>query len=70
MKSFEKISSVLATFAGVAAFLYALAFVVVSKNNPVTGSVLSALFLMIFGVLSSGAWVGLYKKLREVDPGF
>lgn len=70
MKSFEKISPILATFSGVAAFLYALAFVVVSKNNPVTGSVLSALFLMIFGVLSIGAWVGLYKKLREVDPGF
>lgn len=60
----------MATFAGVAAFLYALSFVVVSKNSPVMGSVLSALFLMIFGILASGAWVGLYKKLREVDPGF
>lgn len=70
MQSFEKVSSVLATFAGVAAFLYSLSFVVVTKNSPVAGGVLAALFLMIFGILASGAWVGLYRKLRDVDPGF
>lgn len=70
MRSFEKVSATLAIAAGVSAFLYSLAFVVISKNNPATGAVLSALFLMIFGIVSTGAWVGLFQRLKESSQGF
>lgn len=70
MKSFEKLVPFLATFSGVAIFLYSVAFVVLAKTNPVWSGVLSPLFLMLFGILSSGAWVGLYMRLRENDNGF
>ena len=49
---------------GIVSFLYAVAFVILQNN------LLSALFLMLGGLLSSGVVVAIYNRLREPDAAF
>ncbi len=49
---------------GIVGFLYALAFVILQDN------LLSALFLMLGGLLSSAVLVAIYNRLRETDAAF
>lgn len=70
MGSFNSFSGMAAMAAGVFALLYSVAFVVISRTDPVMGGTLAALFLLLQGVLATAAWTGLYQKLREVDAGF
>src|SRR5262245_48549879 len=58
-----------AVLTGVAGFLYAVAFVVVARSSPAAGALLSALFLLAFGLLASAALVALYEALRPAGPG-
>ena len=60
----------MAILAGAAGFLYATAFIVISRQDPASGALLSALFLLLAGLFSSAALVGLYERLRETNPGF
>ncbi len=62
--SYERFSGVCAILAGVIGLLYSIAFVILRDN------LLSALFLMAGGLLSSVVFVALYKRLRETDPPF
>lgn len=62
--SFEKFAGWCAILAGLSGFLYSVAFIVLRNN------LLSALFLMVGGLLSVAALVGLYQNLRKTDPGF
>ena len=62
--SYERFSGVCAVLAGVIGLLYSIAFVILRDN------LLSALFLMAGGLLSSVVFVALYKRLRETDPPF
>jgi hypothetical protein len=50
--------------AGLVGFLYAVAFVVLKSG------LLSALFLMIVGLLTTAVVVALYERLRAVDNSF
>jgi hypothetical protein len=50
--------------AGIAGFLYALAFIILQNN------LLSGLFLMLAGLLTSAALVAVYQRLRETDASF
>ncbi len=68
--SFPRFGSVCAYLAGVAAFLYAVAFIVVSRSQPELGGLLSAKMLLLLGFFSSAAFVALYRMLRLVDAPF
>jgi hypothetical protein len=59
-----------AIVAGVVHFLYAVAFVIISRSAPETGVLLSAIFLLLGGLLSMTALNGAYQRLRGVDSGF
>src|ERR671931_2558119 len=64
-QAFERFGGFMAILAGVAAFGYAVAFIIVRTN-----AALSALFLMLVGLLSTAALVALYGRLRESDGAF
>jgi hypothetical protein len=49
---------------GIVGFLYAVAFVILQNN------LLSALFLMLGGLLSSAVVVAIYNRLRVTDAAF
>jgi hypothetical protein len=61
---FEGFAGRCAVLAGVAGFLYAVAFVVLQSV------LLSELFLMLGGLLSVAALVAVYERLRETDAAF
>ena len=61
---FERFAGVCALLAGVAGFLYAVAFIVLQNN------LLSGLFLMLSGLLTSAALVAVYGRLRETEATF
>lgn len=63
-RSFERFAGLLAISAGTVGFLYTIAFIVLQSN------LLSGLFLMLGGLLSTSALVALYKRLQEMDAGF
>ncbi len=62
--SFERFAGVCAVLAGIAGFLYAVAFIVLQND------LLSGLFLMLFGLSSTAAFVAVYGLLRETDAAF
>src|SRR5688500_10869435 len=62
--SFERFAGTCAVLAGVAGFLYAVAFVVLQNI------LLSGLFLMLGGLLSTAVLAGVYDRLRETDASF
>lgn len=68
--SYERFAGFCAVLAGISAFLYALAFIVIQQSAPATGALLSTLFLLLLGLLSSAAEVGVYGRLRDVAPLF
>src|SRR5438876_5254006 len=59
-----------AVLTGVAGFLYAVAFVIIARSAPAAGALLSALFLLAFGLLATAALVALYEALRPSGRGF
>jgi hypothetical protein len=62
--SFEKFAGVCAILSGVTGFLYAVAFVVLQNV------LLSGLFLMLVGLLSTAVLAAVYDRLRETDAAF
>ena len=64
MSSFDRFAGLCALAAGAAAFVYAVAFVLL-RSAP-----LSALCLLALGLLATAVQVGLYERLREVDPSW
>lgn len=62
--SFERFAGVCAVLAGVSGFLYAVAFVILQDE------LLSGLFLMLVGLLTSVALLAVYERLRETDASF
>jgi hypothetical protein len=62
--AYERFAGVCAMVAGVAGFLYAVAFFVLRKD------LWSALFLLLTGLLSTTALVAVYRRLRSTDADF
>ncbi len=63
-----RVGGICAILAGVAGFCYAVSFVLVAPAAPGAGALLSALFLLTGGFLSTAALVAVYARLREVEP--
>ncbi|MFN8458657.1 MAG: hypothetical protein U0401_29055 [Anaerolineae bacterium] len=68
--SFERFAGMCSILAGIVHFLYAAAFVVISRSAPELGALLSGLFLLLAGLLSMTAFAGLYQRLRVTEAGF
>jgi hypothetical protein len=68
--SFERFAGPCALLTAAAGFLYAVAFIVISRSNPPLGGLLSALFLLLFGLLATAALTGLYERLRPGGGAF
>lgn len=66
--SYERFAGVCAILAGISGFLYALAFIIIQQSAPALGALLSALFLLLLGLVSSAAQVGVYGRLRDAAP--
>ena len=66
--SFDPLAGGCAILTGVAAFLYAVAFIIVARTNLVLGGTLSSLFLLLLGLLYSAALTAVYERLRETNP--
>lgn len=62
--SYRRVAGAGALLAGGTGFLYALAFIVLRND------VLSAFFLLLGGLFSTVALVGLYERLRPTDASF
>ena len=62
--SFDRLAGVSAMLAGAAGFLYALAFVILQID------LLSALFLLLGGLLATPALLAVYSRLRAADEWF
>jgi hypothetical protein len=62
--AYERFAGMCAIAAGVAGFLYAVAFIVLRSD------LLSALFLLLTGILSTAALVAVYRRLRATDADF
>ena len=62
--SFEKFAGWGAILAGISGFLYSISFIVLQND------LLSALFLMLGGLLSTSALTAVYQRLRETETGF
>jgi hypothetical protein len=65
--SFDRPGGLCAILAGSAGFLYAVSFLIVARTSPDAGRVWSALFLMLGGLLSTGALTAVYERLRPVN---
>jgi len=71
--SFERFGGLCAIIAGVAGFVYSLAFVVLARPNTSTaemGVLIYSLAQLIGGLATTAVLVVLYDRLREVDHGF
>jgi len=62
--AFERFAGLFAILTGIAGFLYAIAFIVLQST------LLSGLFMLLGGLLSSAALVAVYYRLRATDPAF
>lgn len=56
-----------AILAGIAGFLYAVAFLIIARVSPEAGRFWSALFLMLGGLLATGALTAVYERVRTVN---
>ncbi|MBI2912170.1 MAG: hypothetical protein HYY05_08500 [Chloroflexi bacterium] len=61
-RSFERFAGAVSLAAGAAAFLYAVAFIVIRANPQLT-----ALFLLLMGLLATAPLVAIYRRLMERD---
>lgn len=62
--SFERFAGYCAVLAGIAGFLYSVAFIILRSD------VLSALFLLLGGLFGTAALTALYERLRGTDSAF
>lgn len=68
--SFDKFAGISAILSGIAILLYAIAFIVISRSTPVLGGQLSALCLLLNGLLATPVMIALYFRLRQTDEPF
>jgi hypothetical protein len=68
--AFERFGGLCAFLAGIGGLGYSVSFVIISKSAPDVSNVLSPLFLLIGGLLSSAVLLALYQRLRENEATF
>ncbi len=69
-RSFERSSGATAVVVGIGGFLYSVSFVLIARSSPDLGHLLSALLLLIDGVLAAQVLAAVYGRVRDTDSGF
>lgn len=69
MTAFERLAGLCASLAGGTTLLYAISFVVIAPSAPALGAMLSALFLILGGLLATAVYAALYGRLQKIDAG-
>lgn len=64
---FTRIAGGCSIVAGIASFLYAVSFLIVARDAPGVGRLLSAVFLMGGGLAATAGLVGVYDRLRRAS---
>jgi hypothetical protein len=64
----QRAAGLAALAAALAGFLYSISFVLVSRLDGRAGSLLGAIFLLLGGLLTLVALVGVYDRRREARP--
>lgn len=59
-----------AWLAAISGFLYSVSFVIVARQAPAAGALLSALFLLLGSVFAASAQIGLFERLRADAGGY
>jgi hypothetical protein len=59
-----------AWLAAVSGLMYSVSFVIIARIAPSLGGGLSGFFLLVGGILSASALVGLYERLRAAGGGY
>lgn len=67
--TFDRFAGLCAVLAGVSTFLYAVSFVVIMRSAPAMGVLLSALFLLLSGLLATPVLTSLAARWQRVDAG-
>jgi hypothetical protein len=68
--AFERFGGLCAFIAGLGGLCYSVSFVILSKSAPDVSNILTPLFLMVGGLLSSAVMLALYQRLRETEATF
>jgi hypothetical protein len=68
--SFDRFAGWCGLLAGIGAFLYAYAFVILQRSNPGLAVPLFSTLLLLNGLLAVVAFTALYNRVRGVDAGF
>jgi hypothetical protein len=68
--AFEPFAGLLAILAGLAGFIYSVAFVILSRSAPDTAAAIAAVCLLLAGLLSSAPLVAVYLRLHQIEAGF
>lgn len=68
--AFDRFAGLCAILAGIVIFLYSIAFIVIARRAPELGALLSALFLLLNGLLVAAPLTAVYARLRETDGLF
>jgi len=69
-RSFERLAAVCAVTAGVGGFLYSIAFVADAASDSSVADLSSSLLLLIAGLLTLVAPIGVHEHVRRVDASF
>ena len=71
MKStaFDRFATVCAFLAGITTFAYAVSFVLIARSAPALGGLLSALFLLLSGLLATVVFASITSRFQQIDPG-
>lgn len=68
--SFSRFGGISAVIVGALSLLYAVFFLVITRQSEAVGSLGSWIILAISGIFSSAAFVALYERVRPTSEGF
>ncbi|GIV80556.1 MAG: hypothetical protein KatS3mg050_4950 [Litorilinea sp.] len=68
--TFNRFAGLCAILTGIAILSYSVAFIVIARRAPEVGGLLSALFLLLNGLLATPVFTTIYARLRETDTRF
>lgn len=68
--AFNKFAGISAILAGIVMLIYAIAFLIIARRAPELGAQLSALSLLLNGLLVTAPLIALYHRLRDTDEAF
>jgi hypothetical protein len=68
--AFERFGGLSAFVAGLGGLAYSISFVVISKSAPDVAGILTPLFLLLGGLLTTAVLAALYGRLRETEAMF